>query len=93
MDRRSSAVELGRDRATGRRPLRCRYCGRPFATPDRLALHRGRAHPDRLTGVERTAYDGARAAERAALRRYKLRAALVLAAVYFGFLFAYATFA
>lgn len=93
MDKGPSSVGPGYDRVTESQRPRCPYCKRPFLTPDLLALHCGRAHPDRLTGTERAAYDEARVAERAALRRYKLRAALVLATIYFSFLFAYAVFA
>lgn len=72
---------------------RCPYCDRPFATRDRLVLHTGLEHPDRLDDEEAAAYEAARESERESLRRYKLEVLFVVVAVYFAFLFAYAVFA
>jgi hypothetical protein len=67
----------------------CERCGAVFASDRHLALHRGLVHDD-LTAAERTAYDDARAAEAADVRRYRLLALGALVAVYFALLFAYA---
>lgn len=77
----------------GDAPVRCPHCGRAFVTADRQLLHEGLEHPDRLDENRRTAYEARRREERAALRRYKIRALLVLVLVYFGFLFTYAVVA
>jgi hypothetical protein len=69
---------------------RCPYCDRPFPTADRLALHEGQAHPDRLTAAEQAAVARAEAAEAEALGRLRLKAAMALVLVYFGLLFLYA---
>ena len=74
-------------------PFECSYCGRPFTTGERLALHRGIEHAERLSDAEWEAYETATAAEAVDLRRYKLRSLIALAAVYFALLFAYAIFA
>lgn len=69
---------------------RCPYCDRPFPTADRLALHKGQAHADRLTEAEQAAVARAEAAESEALGRLRLKAAMALVLVYFGLLFLYA---
>jgi len=70
-------------------PATCERCGRAFPDPDLLALHRGRAHED-LTDAERDAFESAREAEDAALRRLRLLALAGLVALYFGLLMTYA---
>lgn len=79
--------------APGTPPARCPDCGRPFSNLDRQSLHRGLVHPDALTDAEWAAYERARAAERRALRRYKLVSVAAVTTAYFAFLFAYAIFA
>lgn len=69
---------------------RCPYCDRRFATEDRLALHGGIDHADRLDEAERAAYESAAEAEAATIRRFKLTVVLALVVIYFGFLFVYA---
>lgn len=69
---------------------RCRYCDRPFPTTDRLALHKGLAHADRLSGEEESAVAEARAAEETAVKELRLKAVMTLILVYFGLLFLYA---
>lgn len=71
-------------------PVQCPHCGRPFAADDRLALHIGVEHGDRLSESERVRYERASAADRAAVRRHKLFVLFALTAAYFGFLFVYA---
>lgn len=77
----------------GDEACRCPYCGNPFVRERYLNLHRGLAHPDRLTTAERTAFETAREAETAALRRFRILALGALVIVYFGFLFVFAIFA
>lgn len=71
----------------------CPYCGRPFARERHRDLHRGQAHPDRLTDREVAAYREAAETEWADLRRFRLLALGALVALYFGFLLAFAVFA
>lgn len=73
--------------------VECGYCGRRFVDREVLALHRGQEHPERLGSDEREAFETARAAETAALRRFRLKALAALVFIYFGFLFAYSVFA
>ena len=68
----------------------CPYCGRPFASADLLALHRGHAHPDVLTDDERAAFRAAYEDEQQAIREFRLKAIGLLVLVYFGFLVVYA---
>ncbi|MGM0590763.1 MAG: DUF7410 domain-containing protein [Halobacteriota archaeon] len=71
----------------------CEYCGRPFTREDYCALHRGLAHPDRLSADQRVAFDDVFEGESADLRRFRLVSLGALVLLYFGFLFAYAVFA
>jgi hypothetical protein len=71
----------------------CSHCGRPFATEQLLALHRGLAHGGALTPDERAAYESALEAEAADIRRFRILALGALVVLYFGLLFAYAAFA
>lgn len=71
----------------------CEYCDQPFATTDRLALHKGLEHGQALTGTEHEAFVAARADEEDALRTFRLKALGVLIIVYFEFLMLYAIFA
>lgn len=73
-------------------PHVCAYCGRAFARPDWLALHRGLAHEARLNDGERAAFADAREREAAALRKFRLKALAVLVVLYFGFVMAYSFF-
>lgn len=68
----------------------CDRCGRPFADPDFLALHRGLAHWADLSETERGAYWDAVETERADLRRFRIVALGGLVVLYFGFLILYA---
>jgi len=68
----------------------CGYCGRPFPDGELLALHRGHAHPDRLTGKEREAFEAAYETETAAMRRFQLKAAGAVILLYFLLLMVYA---
>lgn len=63
-------------------PATCPACGRPFPDAERLALHRGLEH----AAAHREAARSARDSESRRLRRYRLRALIVLIAVYFGLL-------
>lgn len=69
---------------------RCDYCGHPFPTTDRLALHKGLEHPQELDTDERSAYLSARAEEKDELRTLRLKALGALVLLYFGLLFTYA---
>jgi hypothetical protein len=71
----------------------CQYCGEPFPTVERLTLHRGLEHWSDIGEAERTAFHDARADEQDALSSFRLRALACIVALYFGFLFLYATFA
>lgn len=71
----------------------CQYCGTPFPTDTRLALHRGLKHWPELTETERDAFRAAQADERDALRSFRVRALAWIVILYFGFLFLYAIFA
>jgi hypothetical protein len=82
--------EPGQD--SSEEPLRCEYCDRRFAESDLLALHRGLAHSERLTEGEREAFEAAYAGEKEGLRLFRLKALLVLMALYFLLLFAYSVF-
>ncbi len=68
----------------------CGYCGRPFADEELLALHRGHAHPDRLTGEEREAFEATYEAETTEMRRFQLKAVGVVILLYFLLLMVYA---
>ncbi|MEF8908333.1 MAG: C2H2-type zinc finger protein [Haloarculaceae archaeon] len=68
----------------------CGYCGRPFAEEDLLALHRGHAHPDRLTDEERAAFEAAYETETGEMRRFQLKAAGAVILLYFLLLMVYA---
>ena len=71
-------------------PVVCAHCGRRFADPDLLALHRGQAHAGSVSAAERAAHEAALEREDAALRRYRLQALGVVVVLYFLLLFAYA---
>jgi hypothetical protein len=92
--RAGEAAEVSYDRPPGERdgetPHECGYCGRPFATPQLLALHHGHAHAGDLTDAERAAFEEAYEAETAEIRRFQLKAAGAVILLYFGFLMLYA---
>ena len=69
---------------------KCDYCGHPFPTTDRLALHRGLEHPQELDAHEKDAFLSARADEEDKLRTLRLKALGALVLLYFGFLMIYA---
>ncbi|MFD1512156.1 DUF7410 domain-containing protein [Halomarina rubra] len=68
----------------------CRFCGRPFARAEYRALHYGLDHEASLDDDQRAAYDAALDEEEAELRKFRLKAALALVLVYFGFLLLWA---
>ncbi|MDS0259226.1 C2H2-type zinc finger protein [Haloarcula sp. S1CR25-12] len=68
----------------------CRYCGRPFAREEWLALHRGLDHPERLDDEEVTAFRAAHEAEESELGSFRLRALGALVVIYFCLLMIYA---
>jgi hypothetical protein len=74
----------------GADPVRCSHCGRPFTREAYLALHRGLAHDSALSPAEREAFEEARAAEAAALGKFRLQALGVLVLLYFGLVMTYA---
>jgi len=80
------AYEVPADRSS----VECEHCGRPFAGEALLALHRGHAHADALSGPEREAFENAYDAESKQLRRFRLKALSALVALYFGLLMVYA---
>jgi len=67
----------------------CRYCGRPFAREEWLALHRGLDHPAQLDDGEVAAFRAAHDDE-SALGNFRLRALGALVLVYFCLLMIYA---
>lgn len=69
---------------------RCEYCGRPFPTANRLVLHKGVEHAERLDTEETAAYRDARSAEEDELRLLLLKAIAALVLLYFSLLFTYA---
>ncbi|WP_459191989.1 C2H2-type zinc finger protein [Halosimplex sp. J119] len=73
-----------------RTPVDCEYCGRPFESDALLALHRGRAHADAIDEEERADYESTYEAESSQLRRFRLKALVVLIVLYFGLLMVYA---
>ena len=72
------------------RPVECAYCDRPVESDALLALHRGQRHADVITDEEQAAYESAYEAESGQLRRFRLKALVVLVVIYFGFLMVYA---
>ena len=74
----------------GSRASECRYCGRPFAREEWLALHRGLAHPAELDDEEVAAFRTAHDAEESELGNFRLRALGALVLVYFCLLMIYA---
>jgi len=68
----------------------CRYCGRPFAREEWLALHRGQDHPAQLDGAEVDAFRAAHDAEESQLGNFRLRALGALVVIYFCLLMIYA---
>ena len=68
----------------------CRYCGRPFAREEWLALHRGLEHPAALDDDEVAAFREAHADEAESLGTFRLQALAALVFVYFCLLMIYA---
>lgn len=68
----------------------CRYCGRPFAREEWLALHRGLDHPAQLDDAEVAAFRAAHADEEDELGHFRLRALGALVLIYFCLLMVYA---
>lgn len=69
---------------------RCSYCSRPFGDEERLALHRGLEHPDRIDAGEQTAFEAAYEDETETLRRYQIIAIGAIVLLYFSLLIIYA---
>ena len=79
---------------TGETPAgACEYCGQPFPTDERLTLHKGLEHYQRLDDAERESFESAFADEKDDLHSLRLRALAMLVGLYFGFLLLYAFFA
>jgi len=87
---RDSAGNVAVDVPRGAPVYECSRCGRPFESEDYLALHRGLVHGEDLDEAEREAFDAARDAESAAIRRFRLKAIGVVILVYFVLLMVYA---
>jgi hypothetical protein len=68
----------------------CRYCGRPFAREEWLALHRGLEHPAELDDDEVAAFRDAHDAEEEQLGSFRLQALGALVVIYFCLLMIYA---
>jgi len=68
----------------------CRYCGRPFAREEWLALHRGLAHPGELDDEEVAAFRAAHEREEESLGTFRLQALGALVLLYFCLLMIYA---
>lgn len=68
----------------------CRYCARPFAREEWLALHRGLDHPGELDDAEIDAFREAHAEEEEELGSFRLRALGALVLIYFCLLMIYA---
>ena len=68
----------------------CRYCGRPFAREEWLALHRGLDHPAQWGDDEVAAFRAAHDTEESELGHFRLRALGALVVIYFCLLMIYA---
>lgn len=68
----------------------CRYCGRPFAREEWLALHRGLDHPAQLDDEEVAAFREAHDDEEDDLGVFRLQALGALVLLYFFLLMIYA---
>ena len=68
----------------------CRYCDRPFAHEEWLALHKGLDHPAELDDDEIAAFREAHDEEESALGEFRLRALGALVLIYFCLLMIYA---
>lgn len=68
---------------------RCPNCGRPFRTDHLLALHRGEAHPERLSDEDRRAYEEASDEEDDRLFVFHLKVLAVITLVMFVFIYTY----
>ncbi len=84
------AHDHGYDVPDGAPAHECRYCGRPFAHEEWLALHRGLAHPSQLDDEEVAAFRDAHEAEEESLGTFRLKALGALIVVYFCLLMIYA---
>jgi len=72
---------------------KCKYCGQPFPTTERLVLHKGVEHPQNLDTSEEEAFRRAYADEDDALGTLRLKALATLVPLYFGFILLYAIYA
>ncbi|MFT4890696.1 MAG: hypothetical protein ACI9YT_001614 [Halobacteriales archaeon] len=70
-------------------PVECPHCGRPFVRERHRDLHVGLHHGDVADDEELGAVGPALDAERTELRRFRLKALIVLVVLYFGLLFTY----
>lgn len=68
----------------------CPYCARTFTTVRLRRLHFAEAHSERLDDSQWAEVADARAAEAADLRRLRLKMAILLVGLYFGFVVLYA---
>jgi len=78
------------DVSDGDSAFECRYCGRPFAREEWLALHKGLEHPAELDDEEVAAFRAAHEDEESALGEFRLRALGALVLIYFCLLMIYA---
>ena len=70
-------------------PARCSHCGQPFADETLCTLHEGVAHYDVLDDDHQNAFAVAYEDEQESIRLFRLKALVVLVALYFGFLWTY----
>jgi hypothetical protein len=68
----------------------CTYCNRPFADEERLALHRGLDHSERIDDEEQAAFEEAYTRKNEAIRQYRIIAIGAIVLLYFGLLIIYA---
>lgn len=85
-----SGDAVGIETHDGGGPPSCPHCGRSFTTARLRTLHLGETHPERLDDSQWDAVADARAAEAADLRRLRLKMAMLLVGLYFGFVVLYA---
>ncbi|MFC4549427.1 MULTISPECIES: C2H2-type zinc finger protein [Halorussus] len=72
--------------------VECPDCGRPLRDRERLVLHRGLDHWERLDDGEREAFRDAYRSENEDLRLFRLKMLGLLVLLYFAFLFVYSYF-
>lgn len=73
----------------GESPARCPHCSQPFTSETLRTLHEGVAHYDALDDDCQEAFAEAYENEHESIRLFRLKALIVLVALYFGFLWTY----